>query len=701
MFDRYLLETPLCEYFDWSCRSSGLIGQLKVLHYYGVLILLTAGFLTLCFVLYKRSSRGARRPNRSRGNELGSSDMATKEQLKKWVRSPEKLDTVLYVSGVRCSDGSAMVGNRLCLPSEERNRHVLIIAKTGGGKTTKAILPVLYSDCLCPHRSTIVIDSKPEMWGKLAGMTRKYNPGKRLLLFNPLDTARSLSWNILAKVHDDTDAKLIANTIIMATDQPNAKSDSPFFRNNALQLLNAMMVGLLYDTNDKLSVPRVHELLHSGKNGLCDWLEAHPQAIRNARTFVELARSGSQNADTVLSELGMRLAAWDLNAIRATTALDELDLECLIAEPTLLVVELRESEIEMLRPLANTIVVEILRFLTKRAESFPGARLPRPVGLVIDEFASALGRLPDIHVKLNTLRSRNVSVFAAIQSINQIKANYATDADSVISGFSTKILMPTLDFQDSEWASKETGTMTIRFKTANSGVNRRIIDNFASKNKGMQEQVQQRAVLTPDEIGRPPDNINTFFLPNMPAFQGFLTPYYELPELAGRIESSQSFENELQMREAPIAYEEKAQPATGATAGGSTGASSSEIKELLEQAKKKLDWENTTGVAREWWEAFEAQNAENLATVLMLTLELLSRQASITEFFLAYVYSDVDSVEENLKYLDQMREQRKLEEEQAANGGSAHDGESGTDAEATAAGEDGIIGEPKEEVSGF
>jgi len=710
MIDRYLLETPLCDYFDWSCRDSGLIGQLRVLHYFGVIFLLVSGFGALCFVLYKNRGGGAKRPNRSKGNELGSSDMATKEQLKKWVKAPEKLDTVLYVSGIRCSDGSAMVGNKLCLPNEERNRHVLIIAKTGGGKTTKAILPVLYSDCLCPHRSTIVIDSKPEMWGKLAGMTRKYNPGKKLLLFNPLDTARSLSWNILAKVTDDTDAKLIANTIIMATDQPNAKSDSPFFRNNALQLLNAMMVGLLYEQNEKLTVPRVHELLHSGKNNLCDWLEAHPLAIRNARTFVELARSGSQNADTVLSELAMRLAAWDLSAIRATTALDELDLECLIAEPTLLVVELRESEIEMLRPLANTIVVEILRFLTKRAESFPGAKLPRPVGLVIDEFASALGRLPDIHVKLNTLRSRNVSVFAAIQSINQIKANYATDADSVISGFSTKILMPTLDFQDSEWASKETGTMTIRFKTANSGVNRRIIDNFASKNKGIQEQVQQRAVLTPDEIGRPPDNINTFFLPNMPAFQGFLTPYYELPELASRIEAKQSFDNELQMRQSPIPYEESVTPATGTTAaGGASGASSAEIKELLEQAKKKLDWENTTGVAREWWEAFEAQNAENLATVLMLTLELLSRQASITEFFLAYVYSDVDSVEENLKYLDQMREQRKLEEQEAANGGASSetttDGEvpsaADIEPESTYSEEDSIIEEPKEEVSGF
>jgi type IV secretory pathway TraG/TraD family ATPase VirD4 len=156
---------------------------------------------------------------------------------------------------------------------------------------------------------------------------------------------------------------------------------------------------------------------------LCDWLEAHPQALRTSRTFVELARSGSQNADTIMSELGMRLSAWDLSTIRATTAQNELDVEDLISKPTLFIVELRESELEMLRPMANVIVIELLRFLTKRAESMPGVTLPRPVSFVIDEFASALGRLPDIHVKLNTLRSRNVSIVAAIQSIVQVKAN--------------------------------------------------------------------------------------------------------------------------------------------------------------------------------------------------------------------------------------------------------------------------------------
>jgi len=621
------------------------------------------------------------RPKRSHQNELGSGDLATNEQILKWTRPSGKGgDTALNVTDLRGSEGIAFKAGKLIIPADERNRHILAIAKTGSGKTTKLILPILYNDCLDPLRSTIVIDSKPEMWRKLAAMTRKYNPEKEIILFNPLDKARSLSWNILSKIEDDTDAKLIANTIIMATDNPSAKADSPFFRNNALMVLNAIMVGLLNDPNDTLSMPRIHELVQSGMKSLCDWLERHPQAIRNSRAFVELARSGSQNADTIMSELSMRLSAWDLPAIRATTAQSELDLEKLISKPCLFIVELRESELEMLRPMANVIVVELLRYLTKRAEQCQGVCLPRPVSLVIDEFASALGRLPDIHVKLNTLRSRNVSIVAAIQSIAQVKANYGDDADSVLAGFNTKILMPTLDIQDAEWASKETGQMTIRFKTASEGSNKKLTEWFASKNDGTQEQVQQRAVLTPDEIGRPVDNFSTFFLPNTPVFQGNLIYCFKIPEMIARLTEFDSEEGELRLRDAPIQYEEKmpapgAAPAeAGAAASGglppgisnTKGWTDEQVNTKLAEVKKTLDWDNTTGSARKWWEAFENENKHRMALVLRLAEELAVRKATITEFFLAYVYSNTDNIQANLSYLDYTRlkkeEERKKKE---------------------------------------
>lgn len=626
-------------------------------------------------------SKKLKRPNRSDTNELGSGNLASTEAIARWTKiSDAELDTPLPCTDLRGSEGVAFKSSKLVIPKEERNRHVLIVAKTGSGKTTKLILPILYNDCMSKVRSTIIIDSKPEMWRKLAAMTKHYNPDKQILLFNPLDRARSLSWNILSKIEDDTDCKLIANTIIMATDQPNSRSDTPFFRNNALSILNAIMVGLLDDQKngkDTLSMPRVHQLIQSGNTGLKDWLSSHPAARRTTQTFIDLVNSGSQNADTIMSELSMRVSQWDLAAIRSTTWHNELDLEDLVSKPTLLIVEFKESEIEMLRPMANVIVVELLRFLTKRAESCEGVSLPRPVGLVIDEFASSLGRIPDIHVKLNTLRSRNVSIVAAIQSTAQVKAIYETNADSVLAGFSTKIFMPALDLVDSEWASKETGQMTIRFKTQSLGTNKKIIEWFASKNDSTQEQVQQRAVLTPDEIGRPIDNISTFFMPNTQAFQGHLIPYYKIPEMRDRISSFDRIDKELKLREAPIEYEEKAVEIQSSSSSQGVGGlppgitntkgwTEDQIRTKLEETKKKLDWDNTTGSARKWWEAFENENKHRVALVLRLAEELGNRKATITEFFLAYVYSNTDNIQANLCYLDYTRlkkeEERKRRE---------------------------------------
>ncbi len=673
---------PVTSRFIWEeLLAVILLGYIVSVLYYAFESYKSTGLILGELSLAALVGPKVKRPKRSEFNELGSADLASTEMIARWTKhsSDPATDTAIYLKDVRGADGLAFTSTKLIWPREERNRHILIVAKTGGGKTTKLILPILYNDCLSPVRSTIVIDSKPEMWSKLANLTRKYCPEKEILLFSPLDIERSLSWNILAKVEDDTDCKLIADTIVRATDLPGAKHDSPFFRNNALSVLNGIMVGLLDDQKqgkDELSMPRVHQIVHSGNKSLADWLEAHPSALRFTKAFVELVRSGSQNADTVVSELAMRVNAWDIKSVQSTTWKNEIDLEVLIKKPCLFIVEFKESELEMLRPLANVITVELMRFLTKYAEKCPKVTLPRPVSLVIDEFASAIGKLPDIHVKLNTMRSRNISIVAAIQSVAQIKANYDNFADSVIAGFSTKIFMPPLDLPDAEMASKDTGQMTIRYTTKSSGTNRKIIEWFASKNLNTQEQVQQRPVLTPDEIGRPADNIATIFMPNTLVFQAHLVPYYEIPEMLSRINESERAP-ELRLRTEPIKLDEKltkpfnynplAQiPLTGVnnqfTLTDTSNMSAEEIMKLYEEVKKEIGFDEATGSAKKWWEGIEKQYSSDPGYLLSIAESIKVRNAKLGEIYVAYIYSNCESFAAVLHYFDYQRIKR-LEEQ--------------------------------------
>ena len=88
---------------------------------------------------------------------------------------------------------------------------------------------------------------------------------------------------------------------------------------------------------------------------------------------------------------------------------------------------------------------------------------------------------------------------------------------------------------------------------------------------------------------------------------------------------------------------------------------SGDVREIirLEALKQdRLDWSATTGSARKWWLAFEQENSHRIPLVLRLVEELDKRTATITEFFLAYVYSNTDNIQGNLHYLDFTRRKK-------------------------------------------
>ena len=108
------------------------------------------------------------------------------------------------------------------------------------------------------------------------------------------------------------------------------------------------------------------------------------------------------------------------------------------------------------------------------------------------------------------------------------------------------------------------------------------------------------------------------------------------------------------------------QPAMPPGITDTRGWDAEQLQELLGNVKTDLDWEHTTGSARKWWNAFEEENRTRVPLVVRLAEELKVRKATITEFFLAYVYSNTDNIQANLHYLDYVRIKR--EEEQKRKG---------------------------------
>ena len=193
--------------------------------------------------------------------------------------------------------------------------------------------------------------------------------------------------------------------------------------------------------------------------------------------------------------------------------------------------------------------------------------------------------------------------------------------------------------------------MTVRFNVASIGKTKRMIDYFATKNDNLQEQVQQRPVLTPDEIGRPNDNAATFFMPNTAAFQGHLVPYFEVPEIVSKFEASKGMD--FKLRESPIVFEEEAMPEIAASTESPAANLSPElIKEKLEEARTALSYNQADSTAQEWWIALEKLNERTPQSVISLTQQLIRRRMTLGEFYQMYVESGLDNIDELIRAID-------------------------------------------------
>ncbi len=110
----------------------------------------------------------------------------------------------------------------------------------------------------------------------------------------------------------------------------------------------------------------------------------------------------------------------------------------------------------------------------------------------------------------------------------------------------------------------------------------------------------------------------------------------------------------LPPRPAPVTAEPKSPE--GAAITDTRHWSQEQLRNAIEATKRDaLGWDQTTGSARKWWETFEQENEARPALVYRLCEELRRRKASISEFFMAFVYSSTDNIQANLHYLDYTR----------------------------------------------
>lgn len=211
-------------------------------------------------------------------------------------------------------------------------------------------------------------------------------------------------------------------------------------------------------------------------------------AVRQYKVYKQAA---GKTAKSILISLAVRLAAFNLEQIRALTAEDELDIGTLGEERTALFAVIPDNDTSF-NYLVGMLYTQIFQELYYRADHIHGGRLPVHVHFLLDEFANVA--LPeDFERCLATMRSREISASILIQNLAQIKALFKDTWETIPGNCDSLLYLGGNETTTHEYISKMLGKETIDTQSHGQSKGRNGSASINTQQAG-------RELLTPDEV---------------------------------------------------------------------------------------------------------------------------------------------------------------------------------------------------------
>jgi hypothetical protein len=534
-------------------------------------------------------------------------------------------------------------GQDLVWQNELRAMHTMVLGPTGTGKNTTVIDPLRFSSIADPRQSTISFALKSSDFGVVQHLCKIHD--KKLVVFNVGDARRSWSWNPMAIKRVDEAVDVIRR---YADSMKNPSSDDSEFWNQWIKtgMTGAWQAGYR-------SFPEMFRLFSLPTDELIRTLKAHGNP--SSQQLAAFLEGRSHNADTVLASIVGAMSSFLSESVMRVMSGSELKLRNLFRKPVCLHVEMSEAKLETLLVLYQMFSRAVTDELIEQAERKPESIIPAT--LFYDDLPS-LGRILTPS-RLMTMRSRGIGTVCGVQSLASLESVYGPASRALIDNINTKIILPGGVASDSEFFAHSTGLQMVALPT------------YENQNPS----ITQRPLLSGSDIRTPSYQHPIFgmpatFLVGALSFQAYLQRTYEHPAMSAILRQAKGVSGRERLRKKALPLPKVLDGSDSGIASSKVGASNGlppgitntvgwsgdQLQELLEKIKKhSLDWDNTTGTARNWWTTFEEENKTRIALVVRLAEELQVRKATVTEFFLSYVYSNTDSIQANLSFMDYTR----------------------------------------------
>ena len=305
-------------------------------------------------------------------------------------------------------------------------------------------------------------------------------------------------------------AQVLTNVIIGNTS--SGKGDH-FWDNGEGNLLKALILLIDQDRTrspDMKHLPAVYQLLtQNSERQLTAMFDKLPLDHPARAPFNLFAQSSDTVRSGIILGLGTRLQVLQNQAVQRITSQSDIDLTAPGRNKCIYYIVLSDQDATMAF-LSSLFFSFMFIKLTRYADGRPNGRCDVPVNLILDEFNN-VGRIggaedgSDFARSLSVVRSRDIRVMLAVQSLGQLQNRYPKNLWSeIIGNCDIQLMLGCTDDVTAEYISARSGDMSVQVNSTMTVRQTIAVAQVIPQYRHTEGQGRRR-LLTPDEVLRLPN----------------------------------------------------------------------------------------------------------------------------------------------------------------------------------------------------
>ena len=401
-----------------------------------------AGAVIVRLIIY---TKGKNAKKYRRGTEYGSARWGGADDIKPYT------DPVFENNIPLTQTERLTMNSRPKQPKYARNKNILVIGGSGSGKTRFFVKPSLMQ---CTSKdfptSYIVTDPKGTLILETGKMLQRYK--YRIKVLNTINFKKSMKYNPFAYLRSEKDILKLVNTIIANTKGDGEKSGEDFWVKAEKLYYTALIGYIWYEApEDEKNFTTLLEMINASEareddedfqnpvDLMFERLEEKDPEHFAVKQYKKYKLAAGKTAKSILVSAAVRLATFNIPQYARMTMVDEMDFGSLGEKKKAIfcVIPVDDSSMNYL---VGMLYTQCFQALYRRADEKHNGRLPVPVRVIQDEWANVAQ--PESYPKiLATCRSYNIGLNIIVQNIQQIKALYEKEWESIIGNCDTLLFL--------------------------------------------------------------------------------------------------------------------------------------------------------------------------------------------------------------------------------------------------------------------